>query len=154
MASPTDDHDAAPGAAPGAALSGSPLAEQPELADVREVLTERQRSLTLDLQRVLADLQEVRDARGGQSDDDEHDPEGATMSSQWSHAMGIRADLEARLSEVDRALLRLEEGTYGFCVRCGDPIPGARLAARPSADRCVRCATPPPADPDPLPPQF
>lgn len=139
MASPTDD----PAAAPGAAPSGSPPAEQPEHADLRGLLAERQRSLTLDLQRVLADLQEVRDARGGQSDDDEHDPEGATMSSQWSHAMGIRADLEARLGEVDRALLRLEQGTYGFCVGCGDPIPADRLAARPSADSCMTCATPP-----------
>ncbi|MEP7765573.1 TraR/DksA C4-type zinc finger protein [Sanguibacter sp. 25GB23B1] len=113
----------------------------PQSLEPSAVLLERQRTLTIDLQRVLDDLQEVRDARGGQSDDDEHDPEGATMSSQWSHAMGIRADLEARLGEVDRALLRIEEGTYGFCVQCGTPIPGERLAARPAADRCVHCAS-------------
>ena len=112
-------------------------------AEVAALLAERQRFLTLEVQRALDDLQEVRDARGGQSDDDEHDPEGATMSSQWSHAMGIRADLEARLGEVDRALLRLEQGTYGFCVSCGDPIPADRLAARPAAERCVACASAP-----------
>ena len=108
--------------------------------DPAAVLTERQRTLSRDLQQVLDDLQDVRGARGDQSDDDEHDPEGATMSSQWSHAMGIRADLEASLGEVDRALLRIEAGTYGFCVQCGEPIPDERLAARPSADRCVSCA--------------
>ena len=118
-------------------MTSSPDPQPPEPS---AVLLERQRTLTIDLQRVLDDLQEVRDARGGQSDDDEHDPEGATMSSQWSHAMGIRADLEARLGEVDRALVRIDEGTYGFCVQCGEPIPGERLSARPAADRCVSCA--------------
>lgn len=123
--------------------SPEPQGPEPQGPEPAAVLLERQRTLTIDLQRVLDDLKEVRDARGGQSDDDEHDPEGATMSSQWSHAMGIRADLEARLGEVDRALLRIEEGTYGFCVQCGDPIPGERLAARPAADRCVSCAASP-----------
>lgn len=115
------------------------------LAELAAALTDRQRTLTDDLERVRADLQEIRDSRSAQSDDDEHDPEGGTMSAQWSHSTGIRADLEARLVEVDRALLRMADGTYGTCVRCGRAIPPERLLARPSADRCVTCAQQGPA---------
>ena len=115
------------------------------LDELTAALTERRGILTSDLERVRADLQEIRDSRGTQSDDDEHDPEGGTMSAQWSHSTGIGADLETRLVEVDRALLRMEQGTYGICVRCGTEIPRERLLARPSADRCVSCAQDGPA---------
>jgi DnaK suppressor protein len=101
---------------------------------------ERRRSLAADLARARGELDALRLAKSDQSDDDEHDPEGATTSSQWSHAMGIRADLEARLEEVDRALARVDDGTYGICVDCGRPIPHERLLARPGAERCVGCA--------------
>lgn len=113
--------------------------------DLTAALVERQRTLTLDLERVVEDLRVVRDSRGTHSDDDEHDPEGATMSAQWSHSTGIRTELEARLVEVERALLRMEQGTYGVCVQCGEEIPRERLAARPEADRCLTCAQDGPA---------
>jgi RNA polymerase-binding transcription factor DksA len=47
----------------------------------------------------------------------------------------------ARLAELDAALARSEAGDYGRCVICGDPIGDERLAARPGADRCIRCAS-------------
>jgi DnaK suppressor protein len=40
---------------------------------------------------------------------------------------------------VDRAIDRLGEGNYGWCERCGNPIPVERLAAFPSATLCVSC---------------
>jgi len=43
------------------------------------------------------------------------------------------------LRRIDRALMRLEEGTFGECMDCGQPIPLARLQAEPSATRCVNC---------------
>jgi phage/conjugal plasmid C-4 type zinc finger TraR family protein len=43
------------------------------------------------------------------------------------------------LREVEAALARIAEGTYGECVDCGVHIPYARLAAFPSASRCVAC---------------
>ena len=42
-----------------------------------------------------------------------------------------------RISEVQAALVRLDEGTWGICVDCGQPIPAARLEVRPEATRCV-----------------
>jgi RNA polymerase-binding protein DksA len=47
-------------------------------------------------------------------------------------------DGEARvLRSIDRALARIDEGTYGTCARCGKPIPEERLEARPWAELCI-----------------
>lgn len=43
------------------------------------------------------------------------------------------------LREVEQALARVADGTYGDCVECGVHIPHGRLAASPSASRCIAC---------------
>lgn len=44
------------------------------------------------------------------------------------------------IASVKRALGRIEDGTYGECVRCGGEIAPARLEARPEASLCIDCA--------------
>lgn len=52
-----------------------------------------------------------------------------------------QAVLVAReIASVKRALGRIEDGTYGECVRCGEDIAQARLEARPEASLCINCA--------------
>ena len=46
--------------------------------------------------------------------------------------------VQALLTEVQRALERIDKGTYGTCVECGQPIPEKRLEAIPWAARCVK----------------
>lgn len=48
--------------------------------------------------------------------------------------------IEREIGSVKRALGRIEEGTYGECVRCGGEIAPARLTARPEAALCIDCA--------------
>jgi len=48
-----------------------------------------------------------------------------------------RPSARARPPQVEAALTRIEQGTYGTCVDCGQPIPPARLEVRPEAARCV-----------------
>jgi len=43
------------------------------------------------------------------------------------------------LTQIDIALKKLEDGTYGRCEACDEPIPPARLEALPFAIRCTRC---------------
>lgn len=51
------------------------------------------------------------------------------------------ADGDAReLDDVDQALAAVSRGDYGVCERCRDTIPAERMAARPTARRCVPCA--------------
>ena len=49
------------------------------------------------------------------------------------------ADDDRRVGQVERALERLDDGSYGWCERCGNAIPVERLAAFPSATLCVTC---------------
>ena len=44
------------------------------------------------------------------------------------------------LKRIDAALRRLDEGEYGYCAACGDPIAPKRLEIDPLAERCVACA--------------
>lgn len=50
---------------------------------------------------------------------------------------GRAEDLRAELAAVERAEARLREGTYGLSVRSGEPIPDARLEARPTAELTI-----------------
>ena len=47
---------------------------------------------------------------------------------------------DSRPHEISAALARLDDGTYGVCETCGQPIPLDRLRARPTARRCIACA--------------
>lgn len=52
------------------------------------------------------------------------------------------ADLQRaanELQDIDAALLRISSGTYGRCIACGTDIPTGRLAAYPTAKRCLPC---------------
>ena len=51
-------------------------------------------------------------------------------------------EARAYLEDLDRALARLEDGDYGTCARCGEPITSERLAARPAPLACINCAGP------------
>ena len=86
-------------------------------------------------------MAEVRTARSDATADDEHDPEGSTLSGEWQRVSAVRASTRDELSDVDAALARVAAGTYGVCARCGQPIPAARLEARPQATMCVVCAS-------------
>ncbi|MCL2581297.1 MAG: TraR/DksA family transcriptional regulator [Streptosporangiales bacterium] len=111
------------------------------MGNARELLTEereRARDQARSLEREFADLAE---AASGPGTDDEHDPEGATLAFERQHTAALLADARARVAEIDAALARIDDGTYGTCTRCGGPIGDGRLAARPAAATCVRCAS-------------
>ena len=89
---------------------------------------------------VLADIREVTAAAKDTPADDEHDPEGTTVSVERANEVSMLAALEASLVELLDARVRLDDGAYGVCERCGEPIPEARLEIRPEARFCVTCA--------------
>ncbi len=53
---------------------------------------------------------------------------------------GVDDVLRAEIQQIRLALLRIENGTYGTCAVCGEPIGAERLKARPIATRCIKCA--------------
>lgn len=66
--------------------------------------------------------------------------DGTTAAVERLNLVGTARELEAILRDVDGALRKLEEGTYGICDRCGRLIPDERLEARPWSVLCVDCA--------------
>ncbi|MCC3276988.1 MULTISPECIES: TraR/DksA family transcriptional regulator [unclassified Arthrobacter] len=72
--------------------------------------------------------------------DDEHDPEGTTVSVERANEVALLAAAETSLIELLDARVRLDAGAYGICERCGNPIPAARLEIRPETRFCVSCA--------------
>ena len=73
--------------------------------------------------------------------DDEHDPEGATLAFERQHTSALLSQARQHLAEIEAAMLRLADGEYGSCAGCGELIDAARLAARPTATTCIRCAS-------------
>ena len=73
--------------------------------------------------------------------DDEHDPEGHTIAFERSQTMSLIRQVSLHLSEIDAALERLRDESYGRCEICGEPIALDRLEARPTARTCIPCAT-------------
>jgi DnaK suppressor protein len=63
--------------------------------------------------------------------------------------IGVGRSLESGLARTERALAKLDEGTYGTCDRCGGPIAEGRLRALPDSVLCVECAAAEPALPPP-----
>ncbi|MGO3146666.1 MAG: TraR/DksA family transcriptional regulator [Leucobacter sp.] len=103
------------------------------LMQVKEDVLERAHKLEMSLQELVG-------SRADANDDDEHDPEGVTLSAEWSRLSGLVRSAQMELTEVDAALARWDSGEYGVCTHCGRDIPIARLEVRPYAERCVSCA--------------
>lgn len=108
--------------------------------ELRALLEDRTRDVRARLALIEERLDRIRAERSGANDDDEHDPEGETLSTEWSRAAGQRADALQEMTLLDAARARLSDGTYGFCEQCGRPIPVERLRLHPSATHCVPCA--------------
>ena len=53
---------------------------------------------------------------------------------------GISEATAAELAQINRALAQLDQGSYGNCSQCGQPIGARRLEVLPYSDRCITCA--------------
>jgi RNA polymerase-binding transcription factor DksA len=69
---------------------------------------------------------------------DQHPADVASEAFEREKEFSILEQVEAELADVDRALARLDDGTYGRCDACGGPIGEERLAALPAARFCVQ----------------
>jgi len=103
-------------------------------------IAERRAELAALLEDADRQLVELRQLRESLHDDDEHDPDGVSLSSEWSRLEGLRRSRLESLAAIDEAAARLERGDDGICSVCGRPIAPERLEARPDATTCIECA--------------
>lgn len=108
---------------------------------MREMLDREDHDTRRLISALTSDIAGLAAAREGDNSDDEHDPEGSTLAFERSQSETLLRESRQRLTEIAAALARLDEGTFGICVDCGDPIPEVRLDARPYAATCVACAS-------------
>lgn len=71
---------------------------------------------------------------------DENFADSAAATAERSEILAFIVKARERLADVEAALRKMDEGTYGICEDCGRPISEARLEARPLSVRCVDCA--------------
>ncbi len=71
---------------------------------------------------------------------DQHPADFADVTMQRGVDFAIRGVAEREVEQVEEAVRRREEGTYGICAECGQPIGEERLQARPQATLCIECA--------------
>lgn len=108
--------------------------------DLRALLLGRRAEVDERLASLAADEGSILRDRSDATADDEHDPEGSTLSGEWIRIDALRRAALAERADLETALERMEAGGYGVCARCGRDIPPARLVARPMATLCVACA--------------
>ena len=109
-----------------------------ETEKIREALTQRRDELQEEYEQTLSDITELQRERLTDSAGDDQADTGTKTFEREQEITLANAILE-RITQVERALERLDEGSYGWCERCGNPIPVERLAAFPSATLCVSC---------------
>jgi DnaK suppressor protein len=65
--------------------------------------------------------------------------ENAKEIADYTDNLSVEFSLEKTLKDINKALDRIEKGTYGICNYCGKAIPEERLVARPVSTACVEC---------------
>jgi DnaK suppressor protein len=81
----------------------------------------------------------ARENEPGDIQFDEEGGEGGTTNIDRELDLVLSAQARAAVDEIDQALAKITNGTYGVCERCGQNIPRARLEALPYAALCVQC---------------
>lgn len=97
------------------------------------------------LEELIADYErELEEARLTESSSDRSpDPgnaEASSMKLEYAKELSIEQNTADLLSKVNRALQRVESGSYGICESCGNAIPVERLDVLPYSTLCVECA--------------
>ena len=75
----------------------------------------------------------------GRANDNAASDSEASEESSHDRFAAMVEELQARLSDIDSALLRIGDGTYGFCTNCKEMIDTDRLAILPTATLCLSC---------------
>jgi DnaK suppressor protein len=106
---------------------------KPELKEMRKILDERRQEVVRNAQKTLGE--------GIQLDAAELPDDMDLASSEYLQYFNLRLRGREKtyLEKIERALARIEDGSFGLCDECGDPIGLERLRVRPEATLCIRC---------------
>lgn len=103
-------------------------------ADLRAALDARHQELAAEYAEAVAEM-----TMAGVVDAGDDVADLGTKAFSRDQELAVALSIRARMDQVERAMERLDEGTYGRCERCAEDIPVARLTAFPSVTLCVQC---------------
>jgi RNA polymerase-binding protein DksA len=106
---------------------------------LRSRLESEQKRLTEQLDQLEASIRSTEESREGSPFGKRE--EEAAETQELEQQLALEKRIKEQLAEVEHALHKFEEGTYGLCEGCGQPIDPARLEALPQARRCISCKT-------------
>jgi RNA polymerase-binding transcription factor DksA len=113
-----------------------------DLEATTERLREERDEVRTRLANMTRDLKSLFTSSVGSNADDEHDPEGQTIAYERAQLSALIQGAQEHLARIEAATIRLQQGGYGICEVCHQPISAARLEARPTARTCVRHVAP------------
>jgi DnaK suppressor protein len=122
------------------ATTKSPYTKK-QLTEVRKQLEEQREELA----RQAAELEESSLAAPqseltGETAFDEEFADAGTATFERERDLSLTQNIRDLMEKVEKALGRIEDGTYGLCERCGNPIEKARLKALPYTSLCIKDA--------------
>jgi RNA polymerase-binding transcription factor DksA len=100
---------------------------------------DRRDQLTAERQRVTVQLSELGVADRGSFDEGFADS--GQVTAERGEVEALAGTLRETLNDIDAALAKFDNGTYGQCEVCNGPIGDARLEAMPAARSCMKCAS-------------
>ncbi len=103
-------------------------------------LSDLRASLEQELSDLRARLSEMGLLSGGESFD-QNFADSSQVTAERGEVEALAGSLRESLNDVEAALVKLDNGTYGTCEGCGQPIDPARLEAKPAARLCMECAS-------------
>jgi DnaK suppressor protein len=116
--------------------------EATKIDELRRALRERRAEIEGEVERMSSELRAI-----GTDQEDERGGLGNHLADDGSNVMEaerlttISADFTEIVSQIDAALERMDNGTYGTCQRCGKPVNQERLEAFPYVAYCIDCQT-------------
>jgi DnaK suppressor protein len=111
-----------------------------ELRDLRTQLQEER----TELERQMAEIEEgsfgtpQSELSGDVASFDEEYADAGTATFERERDLSLSNNIRDLIEKIDKALERIEDGTYGLCERCGRPIEKARIKALPYASLCIK----------------
>ncbi|MGE5460696.1 MAG: TraR/DksA family transcriptional regulator [Solirubrobacterales bacterium] len=122
-------------------MAGKSVYTKKELDDLRQRLVEER----AELETQLTTIEETSFATSqsdmsGEVSFDEENADAGTFTFERERDLSIENNVRDLMGKIDRALSRMDEGSFGLCSRCGKPIEKARLKALPYVDLCIKDA--------------
>lgn len=112
-----------------------------ELKDYKKVILKKKEEVLDDLKHIIEDTlkKSQKEASGDMSGYTYHMADVATDNYDREFSLGLASNERRSLYELDDALKRIEDETFGFCDDCKGSITKIRLKAMPSARLCIKC---------------